>query len=260
MTTPGIGWVLGCPRRGRPGPHGADRLLIPVLDGLDEIPEPGRTSAMQSIERAVGTSDRRLVLTCRQQEYDDLISHGGVTLRRAMRVRVQPLDSTAVIDYLKRQHWPTTAQWDGVFAALRADVSSPIKDALITPLMVSLAQSVYSGEGADPAELVDQSRFPSRQSIENHLAEQAITCAYLPSSQHARKATRGRPARGRTALAREPRVGPPPELGQGDRLVASLRSALPRWSAVGVALATGVAVLAVAPAPPACSSRLSSPA
>ncbi|MEU6505445.1 hypothetical protein [Streptomyces sp. NPDC046942] len=60
----------------------AHGLLLPVLDGLDEIPKSARRSAVRGINLALGT-ERPVVVTCRAAEYEDLIRGGTPTLRAA---------------------------------------------------------------------------------------------------------------------------------------------------------------------------------
>ncbi|MEU2515212.1 WD40 repeat domain-containing protein [Streptomyces syringium] len=65
-------------------------LLLPILDGLDEIPESSRRSAIHAINRALG-GDRPIVVTCRSAEYEDVIEGGAPVLRRAPVVQVAPV-------------------------------------------------------------------------------------------------------------------------------------------------------------------------
>ena len=59
----------------------ADKIL-PVLDGLDEIPEVARRAATRQINAAIGR-DRPVVVTCRSAEYDDVLRNGAPVLRQA---------------------------------------------------------------------------------------------------------------------------------------------------------------------------------
>jgi hypothetical protein len=76
--------------------------LLPLLDGLDEIPEPARARCVQAIntfqqERShTGTSP--LVVCCRTQDYQRLAPH--LLLTRAVSIR--PLTDDQIFTYLAR--------------------------------------------------------------------------------------------------------------------------------------------------------------
>jgi hypothetical protein len=218
-------------------------LLIPVLDGLDEIAEPERLLAVESIERAIGNTSRKLVVTCRKEEYDGIIKRSGISLRRVLRVRVNHLGTLRAIDYLKQQPWPTTVRWDSVYDVMRNDPTAPITIALSTPLMISLAKSVYRSEGQDPNDLLDRTRFRSPQAIEDHLAEQAVFGAYQPSSGVGPASTSGPDAteasRWLAALARSLHRSSTRDIAWW-RLYDQI---LPRWSVLGIAVIFGLALL-----------------
>ncbi|PZG16680.1 hypothetical protein C1J01_20175, partial [Nonomuraea aridisoli] len=154
-------------------------LLLPILDGLDEIPESARRSAVRSINQAVG-QDRAVVVTCRSAEYQDVIDGGGQPLRRAPVIEVAPVTSTEIIAYLEAVDWPDGTDWRPVYDHLRAEPDSPLAMALSTPLMVSMARRVYQRLGGSPAELLDPVRFDSRHAVEDYLLDRVIDAAYAP--------------------------------------------------------------------------------
>ena len=161
-------------------------LLLPIVDGLDEISEEARRSAVKGIDHAVG-QDRPVVVTCRSAEYEDVITAGSPTpatelhtLRRAPVVEVARVPAEAAITYLSDVHWPPGTDWNPVYAHLRTVSDSPVATALTTPLMISLARVVHERLGGDPAELLDQSTFRSRHAVEDHLLGQLVRAAYAP--------------------------------------------------------------------------------
>ncbi|MFG3011690.1 NACHT domain-containing protein [Streptomyces cinerochromogenes] len=159
----------------------AHGLLLPVLDGLDEIPESARRSAIRGINAAIG-ADRPIVVTCRAAEYEDLIRGGAPTLREAPVVEVSPVSPDDVISYLRDVDWPQGTDWTPVYARLRTAPGSPVADALSTPLMVTSARLVHQRLRRDPAELLDGSRFDCRFAVEQHLTDQLIDAAYAPDA------------------------------------------------------------------------------
>lgn len=130
-------------------------LLLPVLDGLDEIPESARRSAIRGINHALG-SDRPIVVTCRSAEYEDVIRGGAPVLLQAPVVEMQPVSVADVVAYLDDVVWPKGVDWRPVFKRLRPDPTdplaeawpTPLAEALSTPLMVSLARHNYGRCGA----------------------------------------------------------------------------------------------------------------
>ena len=152
-------------------------LILPIVDGLDEINESERRVAIQQINSAISTI-RPVVVTCRAVEYQDVIKGGGPMLRRAPVVEVLPVDVDDAIAYLSEMDWPDGTSWDGVFSRLRTDRNAPIREALSTPLMISMACTIYERLGGDPGEMVDSARFDSRHAVEDHLTERLIDAAY----------------------------------------------------------------------------------
>ncbi|MEV4870312.1 NACHT domain-containing protein [Streptomyces syringium] len=167
-------------------------LLLPILDGLDEIPESSRRSAIHAINRALG-GDRPIVVTCRSAEYEDVIEGGAPVLRRAPVVQVAPVAVDDVIAYLEDIDWPEGTDWRPVFAHLRApgNAGSPVTTALSTPLMVSLTRLVHQRGGGDPADLLDARRFDCRHAVEDHILGRVIDAAYAPE-----RLPSGRPVEG----------------------------------------------------------------
>ncbi len=209
-------------------------LLSPVLDGLDEIPEASRRTAVQEINRTLGAA-RPLVVTCRAAEYTDLIRGGAPVLRRAPVIEVLPLAAEDVIGHLRAVSWPKGTDWEPVYRDLRKG-GSPVAAALSTPLMVSLARSGYERCGGDPAVMLDRAVHDSRHSVENHLADRLIDAAYAgPDSPCRPEQAR----RWLTFLARHLH-------GRGDRDLAwwtLSRNLLSPWTAPVVGAAGGALIL-----------------
>ena len=77
-------------------------LILPVLDGLDEIPDQVRGPAISRINDALRPG-QQVVVTCRTQQYRDAVRPPGgleVILRAAAAVQMRPLDADAVRHYL----------------------------------------------------------------------------------------------------------------------------------------------------------------
>ncbi|MFJ5547982.1 hypothetical protein [Streptomyces sp. NPDC093225] len=154
-------------------------LLLPVLDGLDEIPESARRNAVRVVNRFTG-EERPVVVTCRSAEYEDVIAGGSPVLHRAPVVEVRPVEVEDTVSYLQSVDWPDGTSWDRVVHHLRTESDTALHQALRTPLMISLARMVYTRCGGDPTELLDPVQFHSRHVIEDHLSARVIDAAYAP--------------------------------------------------------------------------------
>ena len=183
--------LAGPPPTGREEPTQAAALLasgliLPVLDGLDEIPERARGSAISQINDALRPGEQ-LVVTCRTRQYRDVIRPWGgveVALRAAATVQLRPLDANAVRGYLcdDAAGLVTRARWDPVLAVLGTE--APAGQALSTPLMVGLARAIYNprpgeltGALRDPAELCSPA-LADRSAVESLLFDAFIPAAY----------------------------------------------------------------------------------
>ncbi len=176
-------------------------LLLPVLDGLDEMPEINRRVAIKVINSAIRDT-RPLVLTCRTAEYTDLVRGGSRALRRAPVVQVDPVPPADVIAHLGPAPWPAGTSWEPVFRVLTGEPEAPVTEALSTPLMVGLAQTIYQRLDRHPAELLDRTLFGSKHAVEGFLTDQIIDAAYAPDpASGERRGTRWQAADARRWLS-----------------------------------------------------------
>ncbi|GIF70604.1 NACHT domain-containing protein [Asanoa siamensis] len=221
----------------RLGPGGAGLLIssgrvVPVLDGLDEIPADLRASALTALTQVVA-GDRPLVLTCRAVEFEEIVQATGVPLARAAVVEVEPVTGAQAATYLRAGQIDSERRWAPVTATLAAEPSGALAAALGTPLMVYLARTVYADGRADPRELA---AFTDPGAIEEHLL-----AAYLPTVYG------GPPAR---SDGRRPRPYPPEKavrwLGVLARHLRDRRaSEFAWWRLVDAVPAPGLVVAAV---------------
>ena len=180
------------------------RLILPVLDGLDEIGEPLRGAALRALNMSLDY-DAPVIVTCREADYRQIVATADV-LTSAAVVQLLPLELTDLASYLPRtaRKVPSgtgssvTTKWDSVLERIRVDPAAPgvrtLMEVLRTPLMTSLARTVYSDTVADPAVLLDGG-FPGRQEIEDHLLDAFIPAAFAsPGTPGTRRRRALRPA------------------------------------------------------------------
>jgi hypothetical protein len=174
------------------------RLLLPILDGLDELPEALWSRAVtrlndwlpprQGLIVASRTAAYRLATTPADPE-------GALPVRvwGTAGIILRPVTPEAVRAYLRRDAGsePAAARWDPVLATL--GTSAPVAQAFRSPLLVSLARTIYNprpdqhtGPLPDPAKLCNTTRMPTCEAIQAHLFDEFVPAAYRPHPDPAR--------------------------------------------------------------------------
>ncbi len=148
-------------------------MVIPVLDGLDEM--PARDQAIPALNEVLA-NDRPLVLTCRSEEYEQAVAASGAALGQAAVVELSPVSGAEVAKYLTAGQVDPD-RWAPVVAALTTD--GVLARALSTPLMVYLARTAYQPPDTDPEELLDC------RTVEE--VEALLLDAYLPTVYRSRQ-------------------------------------------------------------------------
>ncbi|MGC0318268.1 NACHT domain-containing protein [Kitasatospora acidiphila] len=150
------------------------RLIVPVLDGLDEMSPHLRGMALTRLNesRADGTP---LILTCRAAEYDQLVSEDAVLLRGAAVVRAVPVTPQDALEYLRTVVVPQRhAAWEGVFATLEEELPSPLLSVAASPLMLGLLR-IFAGGSGDPVVLL---RFGGARELEDFLLDALVPTVF----------------------------------------------------------------------------------
>ncbi|WP_159451002.1 NACHT domain-containing protein [Micromonospora cremea] len=147
-------------------------LLVPVLDGLDEMPEQRLVSCLEQLN-ALAT--QRFVLTCRSSVYERYLTQGQ-KLRGTAVVVLEPLSPAEVADYLvDAAPYHQANNWCTVAATIGDDTE--LTGVLSTPLMVAMARSAFDQPGTDPRDLVPLAREQGRRSVEDDLLTRAVDAA-----------------------------------------------------------------------------------
>jgi DNA-binding SARP family transcriptional activator len=151
----------------------ADRRILPILDGLDELPPAARPAALRAINRTAAAGDP-LIVTSRLDEYRAAVAAGDV-LTGAAVIEAEPVRAADAITYLRHSTPPgeRSRRWQPVLDRLSGDPAAPVTAALASPLSVVMARLVYEGS-RDPAELTDTGRFPDRAAVDDHLLDELI--------------------------------------------------------------------------------------
>lgn len=149
--------------------------VMPVPDGLDEIPSPLREVALTAIED-FAASDRPLVLTCRTREFAKAEAVAGV-LARAAVVQMQPLTPQALVDFLSDTSPRRQALWRPVIDDIIEQPLGALATALSSPLMAGLAKETFAL--SDPRELLGISE---ESQIADRLLDSFTSVAYNKGS------------------------------------------------------------------------------
>ncbi len=152
----------------------AQGRILPVLDGLDELPERVRPNALAALNAEL-TADDPLILTCRTAEYEEAI--GAAVLTGGAVIEPESLLPDDIAAYLRScVRDRLDGGWPDLLSAL-ADRNTPMARALTTPLELWLLRKVYIDTGADPGELLDTRRFPTATEITDHLLDHLVPAA-----------------------------------------------------------------------------------
>jgi hypothetical protein len=150
-----------------------DRTILPVLDGLDEMPLDLLGAALENLDRAAG-SGLPMVVTCRYAEFEEAVAQAGA-LSNAAVVEIDPVRVADAEAYLTERELPGSTRWRPVLDDLRGDPAGPVASVLSTPLMIAVARVVYQRPGTDPGHLRG---FPTVAALERHLLDRFLTTVY----------------------------------------------------------------------------------
>lgn len=135
-------------------------LLIPVLDGLDEMDlQDKRPNRAKSLVREInvwryGSRPAPLILTCRQEQYNALrgpeVSSGsdGILVTNAATVTLADLAPSQAVKYIY-DRVPDRKSWQPVIQKLRDIQDNRLAASLDSPWRLTLATLVYGGALGD---------------------------------------------------------------------------------------------------------------
>lgn len=150
-----------------------DRIAL-ILDGLDEMDETLRPAALQ----ALGDAPFRVVVLTRNQE---LRQAASVTwLAGAVAVHLHDVTALDAVDYLKRARvGPSPTGWADLLDHLNDHPDGILARGLSTPLTLTLFHDTYR-TGDNVRALLDRTRFPTTDTIAQHLIARVLPAAYTP--------------------------------------------------------------------------------
>lgn len=131
-----------------------DRLL-PVFDGLDEVPKNARKACRDALEAYAGRAEpfRPFVVTCRQEEYFGLAPRW---IGADRHVALVGLDREQIVTAL-RTRFGASEEWTDVIGAVE-DGHPQLRWLLRSPLRLTAAIEIY--DSRDPREIFDLAERP----------------------------------------------------------------------------------------------------
>ena len=181
--------ALRSPAFGTDGHRGlvTGHQILPILDGLDELPGPRRSEVIAALNAGMTESDP-LVLTCRTAEFEQAVTTpGGEVLRGAAVIEAQPLETGDIATYLNHCLGPQPrGTWPDVLAEIRAGRGRavPLVDALTSPLVLWLLRKVYIDPHRDPGVLNDRRQFATPQAVVDHLLDYLVLATMAVDIPH----------------------------------------------------------------------------
>jgi hypothetical protein len=161
------------------GPHVARALavqghLLPVLDGLDELPQSRQPEVIAALNASLTDADH-LVLTSRTVEYITAITEARDVLTAAAVIKPEPLTPTQAADYLTHcLPVDPGPSWHEVLSRLRAGTAGPLATVLATPLGLWLLRTVYVTPYTDPSPLLNLDASHPRGTVQADLFDKLI--------------------------------------------------------------------------------------
>lgn len=170
----------------------ADRRVLPVLDGLDELdPDPAQGPPRRAIglltelNRYSDLSGRRpgaVVVTCRTDRYAAL-TRARVTLEHSTRIHLRDLTVDQIDTYL-RTRWPDghpcAVERDRIMAALSGPSGAAVRAALTTPWQLLLATTAVEA-GSRPEQLLCADPDDDPRDAAARINERLLE-AYIPAA------------------------------------------------------------------------------
>ncbi|MGH3833661.1 MAG: NACHT domain-containing protein [Pseudonocardiaceae bacterium] len=160
------------------GTNTAQRLaeqgwLLPVLDGLDEIPAQRRGEVIEALNASLHP-DTGLIMTSRTTEYTETVRARDV-LTAAAVIEPEPLTAREAARYLKdRLPRQPDESWQAVLTALRDGTAGALAEVVASPLGLWLLGTVHIDGHRDPRPLINPDRYRDAAAIQHHLLNELI--------------------------------------------------------------------------------------
>jgi hypothetical protein len=147
--------------------------VLPVIDGLDELPADARADILAVLNRSMGADDQ-LILTCRTDQFAEAVDTVGDVLTAAAVIEPYPLSPEVAADYLQACLPPRPKPaWPRVLDALKEGTAPALAEVGSTPLGLWLVRITYIVSRQDPTPLLTLGRGDPSV-LRDHLCDQLI--------------------------------------------------------------------------------------
>ena len=152
-----------------------DECLLPILDGLDELPPAARTNVIDQVRKAtIFTSP--FILTSRVAEYDLAIDKKPPSGKRT--VRLLPISPEAVADYLCNLFSGDVERWQPIVDEIAGDPDGAVVATMSNPLMLYLACTRFFESNTKPKSLLDRDVYRTGKDIEHYLLDSFVPTVF----------------------------------------------------------------------------------
>ncbi|MEU7857018.1 NACHT domain-containing protein [Nonomuraea sp. NPDC049141] len=160
--------------------------VLPVIDGLDELPEAARAAMLTALNRGMFETDQ-LILTCRTTQFAEAVEEIGDVITATAVIEPQPISPVAATDYLRACLPPVPHPvWPKVLEALGTGAAPALSKVASTSLGLWLVRATYIAPRVNPTPLLELGRGSAAE-LHDHLCDQLI-----PALVSARPPVRGR--------------------------------------------------------------------
>ncbi|MGW3346010.1 NACHT domain-containing protein [Nonomuraea rubra] len=151
--------------------------ILPILDGLDELPAPARAQVVTALNESLTENDQ-LILTSRTTEFSAAVQAAGDVVTGAAVIAPVALTPPVAAAYLRTCLPPTPGHdWEPALEAIGSGTAPALAAVTATPLGLSLIRMVYILPNADPAPLLGplgQDPKALRRHLLDHLIDALI--------------------------------------------------------------------------------------
>ncbi|MFI7455506.1 NACHT domain-containing protein [Nonomuraea sp. NPDC049714] len=142
-------------------------LILPVLDGMDELPKQARPAVLTALNAWLTDRDE-LILTSRTTEF----AGARRTINAGTVITSTPLVPGVAAAYLERCV-PPGGEWEAVLRALRTGSAPALACVVSTAQGLWMVKTVYAETGADPRPLLTTyARSPAK--LRGHLLDHVV--------------------------------------------------------------------------------------
>lgn len=163
--------------------------IMPIIDGLDELPEELLGTAISNIEASM-PDGAQFIVTCQGDVYEAAVRQAGHFLTRAVVTEIKPVTVGNASAFLGVTQKSTDSRWEPILKQIKQDPDSPVARVFRSPLMLDLARVAYRRDGTDPEEILQPKLFPDELAIEHHLLSSYLPSVYGEGTKKTRRAIR----------------------------------------------------------------------